>query len=99
MCPPFSIPYRTLTRYRFNNSDKTNGITYAIVHRALWEYLSAINESTIVPSETEREKLRREMFESCHEILAEMVHTKDGSRVVREFLVWGTAKVCGRDAI
>lgn len=30
---------------------------------------------------------------SCQEVLAEMVHTKDGSRVVREFLAQGTAKV------
>ena len=30
---------------------------------------------------------------SCQDVLAEMVHTKDGSRVVREFLVRGTAKV------
>ncbi|TFY77347.1 hypothetical protein EWM64_g6664 [Hericium alpestre] len=32
------------------------------------------------------------MFETCQEILAEMVHTKEGSRVVREFLVRGSAK-------
>ena len=30
---------------------------------------------------------------SCQEVLAEMVHTRDGSRVVREFLAQGTAKV------
>ena len=29
----------------------------------------------------------------CQEILAEMVHTKDGSRVVRELLARGNAKV------
>lgn len=28
----------------------------------------------------------------CQDILAEMVHTKDGSRVVREFIARGTAK-------
>ena len=32
-------------------------------------------------------------FDSCQEVLAEMVHTKDGSRVVRELLAQGTAKV------
>lgn len=32
---------------------------------------------------------------SCKDLIAEMVHTKDGSRVVREFLARGTAKVCG----
>ncbi|KAG6889216.1 hypothetical protein C0992_006026 [Termitomyces sp. T32_za158] len=72
----------------FNNPDK-GAVTHAVVHRALWEYLSALND---VPDETEREKLRREMFETCQEVLAEMVHTKDGSRVVREFLADGTAK-------
>lgn len=30
---------------------------------------------------------------SCAELLPEMVHTKDGSRVVREFLARGSAKV------
>jgi hypothetical protein len=32
-------------------------------------------------------------FNSCQELVADMVHTKDGSRAVREFLAWGTAKV------
>lgn len=44
---------------RFNNSDK-GAVTHAIVHRALWEYLLAVNETS---DEAEREKLRREMFE------------------------------------
>jgi hypothetical protein len=30
---------------------------------------------------------------SCQDVLAEMVHTRDGSRVVREFIARGTAKV------
>jgi pumilio homology domain family member 6 len=91
---------------RFNNSDK-GAVTHAVVHRALWEYLSAVND---VEDEVEQEKLRRDMFErrvhpqymtkltdglySCQDVLAEMVHTRDGSRVVREFLAQGTAKVC-----
>ena len=29
---------------------------------------------------------------SCQELVAEMVHTKEGSRAVREFLACGTAK-------
>lgn len=74
---------------RFNNSDK-GAVTHSIVHRALWEYLCAING---VSDESEQERLRREVFESCQEVIAEMVHTKDGSRVVREFLAQGTAKV------
>ncbi|KIJ64088.1 hypothetical protein HYDPIDRAFT_91143 [Hydnomerulius pinastri MD-312] len=72
----------------FNNPDK-GAITHAIVHRALWEYLAAVNDTD---DGTDREKLRREIFESCQDVLAEMVHTKDGSRVVREFIAYGTAK-------
>ncbi|KAJ2932975.1 hypothetical protein H1R20_g4112, partial [Candolleomyces eurysporus] len=72
----------------FNNPDK-GAITHAIVHRALWEYLNALSG---LPEEAEQEKLRREMFETCQDVLAEMVHTKDGSKVVREFLAYGTAK-------
>ncbi|KAF9218484.1 ARM repeat-containing protein [Gyrodon lividus] len=72
----------------FNNPDK-GAITHAIVHRALWEYLTAVND---IEDETEQEKLRREIFENCQDVLAEMVHTKDGSRVVREFIAYGTAK-------
>jgi hypothetical protein len=44
-------------------------------------------------------------FLSCHysyslarsgkDLIAEMVHTRDGSRFAREFLARGTAKVCG----
>ncbi|KAF4607476.1 pumilio domain member 6 [Pleurotus pulmonarius] len=72
----------------FNNSDK-GAVSHAIVHRALWEYISAVSE---LPDEAERERQRREMFECCQDVLAEMVHTKDGSRVVRGFLAYGTAK-------
>ncbi|KDR73166.1 hypothetical protein GALMADRAFT_251738 [Galerina marginata CBS 339.88] len=72
----------------FNNSDK-GAVTHAVVHRALWEYLTAINT---VPEEADQEKMRREIFDSCQELLAEIVHTKDGSRVVRQFIAQGTAK-------
>ncbi|KAG6848615.1 hypothetical protein H0H93_015495 [Arthromyces matolae] len=72
----------------YNNPDK-GAVTHAVVHRALWEYLYALCD---LPDEAEREKLRHEIFETCQEVLAEMVHTKDGSRVVREFLAYGTAK-------
>ena len=60
------------------------------MHHVLWEYLCAVNDIT---NEAEQEQHRREIFESCQEILAEMVHTKDGSRAVREFLAQGAAKV------
>ncbi len=75
--------------YSFNNPDKGT-VTFAIVHRVLWEFLQEINQ---LPEE-ECEKCRREMFESCQELLADMVHTRDGSRLVREFIVQGNAKVC-----
>ena len=47
------------TIFSFNNSDK-GAVTHAVVHRALWEYLSAIN---VLSDETESEKLRQEMFD------------------------------------
>ncbi|KAH9960681.1 ARM repeat-containing protein [Russula dissimulans] len=88
----------------FNNSDK-GPLRHAIVHRALWEYLSEITQ---ISDNGEREKRYYEIFErlsptpfvsqhcslarSCKDLLADMVHTKDGSRVVREFLARGTAK-------
>ena len=103
-----TIFFLTVCR-RFNNPDK-GAVTHAIVHRVLWEYLFAVNDT---PEEAERDKLRREIFEtfvlflefpryfcgserslcSCQDVLAEMVHTKDGSRVVREFIAQGSAKV------
>jgi pumilio homology domain family member 6 len=46
---------------RFNNPDK-GAVTHAIVHRALWEYLTAANA---LEDAAEQEKLRREIFETC----------------------------------
>ncbi|KAL5483404.1 PUF6 [Sanghuangporus weigelae] len=71
-----------------NNSEK-GAMSHAIFHRVLWEYLSQVSE---LKDEALQEKLRREIFEACQEQMAEMVHTKDGSRVVREFIAQGTAK-------
>ena len=48
-----------LIQSRFNNPDK-GAIKHAIVHRALWEYLSVVNETL---DEDERERLRREVFD------------------------------------
>ena len=59
------------------------------MHRVVWEFLQEVNNL----DEEEGEKLRREMFENTQELLAEMVHTKEGSRVAREFIVRGGAKV------
>ncbi|KAJ4473395.1 ARM repeat-containing protein [Lentinula edodes] len=71
----------------FNNPDK-GAVRHAIVHCATWEYLDVLGRM----QDSEAEKLRRDLFENCAELLPEMVHTKDGSRVVREFLARGIAK-------
>ncbi|CAE6443792.1 unnamed protein product [Rhizoctonia solani] len=74
----------------FNNPEK-GAVSHAIVHRVLWEYL---NELALLEESDKDEvgRLRRELFDTCQELLAEMVHTKDGSRAVREFIARGTAK-------
>lgn len=46
--------------HRLNNSDK-GAVTHAVVHRALWEYLSYLVE---LENEVEREKLWKEIFEA-----------------------------------
>ncbi|THH04911.1 hypothetical protein EW145_g5179 [Phellinidium pouzarii] len=71
-----------------NNPEK-GAISHAIFHHVMWEYLVQVNE---LDDEALREKLRRELFEACQEVLAEMVHTRNGSRIVREFIAEGTAK-------
>ena len=49
-----------LTFIRFNNPDK-GAVSHAIVHRALWEYLTAVNATK---DDAEREKHRREICET-----------------------------------
>jgi pumilio family protein 6 len=77
------------------------------VHRALWELLSAVDaiEEESEQNKLRREIFERSVvgyicvvqrsncYASCQDVLAEMVHTKDGSRTVREFIAEGTAKV------
>ncbi|KIK63949.1 hypothetical protein GYMLUDRAFT_40159 [Collybiopsis luxurians FD-317 M1] len=78
----------------FNNPDK-GAVRHAIVHRAVWEYLEVLGSMQDLGNTeetTEAEKLRRDLFENCSELIAEIVHTKDGSRVAREFLARGSAK-------
>ena len=89
-----------------NNPEK-GAITHAIFHRVLWEYLSQVNEldDEALQEKLRREifeayALSYISFPSrlnavcrCQEQLAEMVHTKDGSRIVREFIAQGSAKV------
>ncbi|VDB96259.1 unnamed protein product [Peniophora sp. CBMAI 1063] len=71
-----------------DNPDK-GAVRHALVHRALWEYLAAL---PALPDQAEASKLRAELLDGAMEQLAEMVHTKDGSRAVREFLARGDAK-------
>ncbi|KAG8789320.1 pumilio domain member 6 [Serendipita sp. 405] len=72
----------------FENSDK-GAVSRAIVHAALWEYLSEIE---LLDDKSEAERLRREIYEICQESVAEMVHTRYGSQSARYFLAYGTAK-------
>ncbi|KAF5391242.1 hypothetical protein D9757_003012 [Collybiopsis confluens] len=77
----------------FNNPDK-GAVRHAIVHRVIWECLDVLGrmqDSGNAEDAVEAEKLRRDLFDNCSELLAEMVHTKDGSRVAREFLARGTS--------
>ncbi|KAF8590688.1 ARM repeat-containing protein [Ramaria rubella] len=92
---------RTLTAVRENllgifNNHSPIAVRHAITHRALWDYLDALGSTELFPedkfSEQERERAWREVYESCQEQLAEMVHTREGSRAVREFIARGTAK-------
>lgn len=46
--------------HRLNNTEK-GAVSHAIFHRALWEYLSQLNE---LDNEDEKDKLRRELFEA-----------------------------------
>ncbi|KIJ56454.1 hypothetical protein M422DRAFT_199136 [Sphaerobolus stellatus SS14] len=92
---------RTLTAVKenllaiFNNPSQV-AARHAITHRVLSEYLEAVGSHELFPedkfSEQDRERAWREVFESCQEQLAEMVHTREGGRSVREFLARGTAK-------
>jgi pumilio family protein 6 len=56
--PPSSILFIT-PNCRFNHSDK-GPLRHAIVHRALWEYLCEIAQTS---DDGEREKMYYEIFE------------------------------------
>ena len=48
------------------NNPPKGSMTHSIVHRALWESLSALKDLSIsVPDEVEREKMRRDLREVC----------------------------------
>ncbi|CCA67395.1 hypothetical protein PIIN_01226 [Serendipita indica DSM 11827] len=72
----------------FENSDK-GAVSNAIVHSALWEYLSELER---LNDKAESERRRQEIYEICEDSVAEMVHTRNGSQSVRYFLAYGSAK-------
>lgn len=74
--------------HSFENPEK-GAVSNAIVHCALWEYLSEIE---LLEDKAEADRLRREMIDLCLDTFAEMVHTKHGSLVSRYLLAYGTAK-------
>ncbi len=63
---------------RFNNSDK-GSVRHAIVHRALWEYLSEAANS----DDSEREKLFYEMFERLYIPLLRIPQSLTGVQLQR----------------
>lgn len=72
----------------FEHSDK-GAVSHSIVHRALWEYMSALD---FVYGQEEADKKRKSLLEDCNDVLPEIVHTRDGSRAAREFIATTTAK-------
>jgi pumilio homology domain family member 6 len=72
----------------FENPEK-GAVSNAIVHCALWEYVS---ELELLSDQAEAERLRREIIDLCLDTIAEMVHTRHGSLVSRYLLAYGTAK-------
>lgn len=72
----------------FNATQKT-ALAQSIFHRLVYEYLTCLYK--FLPAEAANEKMH-ELLAASLESLPEIVHTKDGSAVVRELLVRGTAK-------
>lgn len=71
------------------NSTQKEALAQAIFHRLVLEYLQAIYEFS---TPEEADKKMHELLDISIESLAEIVHTKDGARVVREMLARGVAK-------
>ncbi|KAL1411281.1 Pumilio y domain member 6 [Vanrija albida] len=72
----------------FNNTQKT-ALAQSIFHRLVFEYLASIYR--FLDAEVADKKMH-ELLAASLESLPEIVHTKDGSAVVRELLVRGNAK-------
>ncbi|CDZ96435.1 Puf family RNA-binding protein [Phaffia rhodozyma] len=63
----------------FDNPEK-GAIQHSIIHRLIRDYM------TLCTSLSDNEKRRADLFESFHELMPEIVHTRDGAFVVRDFL-------------
>jgi hypothetical protein len=74
---------------RFNSTQKT-ALAQAIFHRLVFEYLTCLYR--FADAETADTKMH-ELLTAALESLPEIIHTKDGSAVVRELIVRGNAKV------
>lgn len=72
----------------FNATQKT-ALAQSIFHRFVYEYLMCVYKFLSPEVATKKYK---ELLEASLESLAEIVHTKDGSAVVRAMLVHGAAK-------
>ncbi|KAL7422168.1 Pumilio y domain member 6 [Cryptotrichosporon argae] len=72
----------------FNATQKT-ALAQSIFHRLVFEYLICIHR--YLPAD-QADKKMHELLAAAQESLPEIVHTKDGSAVVRELIVRGSAK-------
>lgn len=71
------------------NSPQKEALAQAIFHRVVLEYLTCVYAFL---EEEDADKKMHDLLEASLESLADILHTKDGAAVVREFIARGTAK-------
>ncbi|KAJ9125350.1 hypothetical protein QFC22_000310 [Naganishia vaughanmartiniae] len=71
------------------NSTQKEALAQEIFHRVVLEYLTCVYKFL---SAEEADKKMHDLLESSLESLPDIIHTRDGSAVVREFLARGIAK-------
>ncbi|KAJ9128036.1 hypothetical protein QFC24_000327 [Naganishia onofrii] len=71
------------------NSTQKEALAQEIFHRVVLEYLTCVYKFL---SPEEADKKMHDLLESSLESLPDIIHTRDGSAVVREFLARGIAK-------